>query len=539
MLSKTDQSKLRNHLFRHLDGIGMAPTAFALWEKGVLQYLLDHKQVSLDELVSKFEANSGYLNVALRLLCSQGWLQQHVDNEKDEITFSTSELSTLAFSHINLYKDAVSLLKFSEQFHPRKFEVEPFKVLEKIFTDYKNNYSITYSENELERGVQEQILSHIEGIIIGPTIVHLGMSGMFHKYFMEARFKPEEFHKDPESFTRLLDIFTHLHWFTKQNGTYQFTETGLFYAKRASAYGVTVSYIPTFRKLDELIFGNPKMLKEAKPGEPEKHVDREMNVWGSGGAHSSYFKVVDEIVIELFNKPIDEQPKGILDMGCGNGAFLQHLFDVIEKQTARGKVLDEHPLILVGADYNEAALKITKGNLIQADIWAKVVWGDIGRPDLLAQDLNENYGVELKELLNVRTFLDHNRIWQEPKTINESRISQSTGAFAFEGKRINNNLVEDSLLEHFQKWAPFVQKFGLLIIELHTVSPDLVAQNLGRTAASAYDATHGYSDQYIVEVEVFNKILAEAGLYPNNKNFRKFPDSDLATVTVNLFSGNE
>lgn len=517
----------------------MAPTAFALWEKGVLQYLLDHKQVSLDELVSKFEANSGYLNVALRLLCSQGWLQQHVDNEKDEITFSTSELSTLAFSHINLYKDAVSLLKFSEQFHPRKFEVEPFKVLEKIFTDYKNNYSITYSENELERGVQEQILSHIEGIIIGPTIVHLGMSGMFHKYFMEARFKPEEFHKDPESFTRLLDIFTHLHWFTKQNGTYQFTETGLFYAKRASAYGVTVSYIPTFRKLDELIFGNPKMLKEAKPGEPEKHVDREMNVWGSGGAHSSYFKVVDEIVIELFNKPIDEQPKGILDMGCGNGAFLQHLFDVIEKQTARGKVLDEHPLILVGADYNEAALKITKGNLIQADIWAKVVWGDIGRPDLLAQDLNENYGVELKELLNVRTFLDHNRIWQEPKTINESRISQSTGAFAFEGKRINNNLVEDSLLEHFQKWAPFVQKFGLLIIELHTVSPDLVAQNLGRTAASAYDATHGYSDQYIVEVEVFNKILAEAGLYPNNKNFRKFPDSDLATVTVNLFSGNE
>ena len=43
---------------------------------------------------------------------------------------------------------------------------------------------------------------HIEGIIVGPTIVHLGMNGMFHKYFMEASFKPEEYHKDPDIFQR-------------------------------------------------------------------------------------------------------------------------------------------------------------------------------------------------------------------------------------------------------------------------------------------------------------------------------------------------
>ena len=112
---------------------------------------------------------------------------------------------------------------------------------------------------------------------------------------------------------------------TKRNGAYAFTEIGLFFAKRASAYGVTVSYIPTLRKLDHLIFGDPLILKNLATGSEEIHVDREMNIWGSGGAHSAYFKVVDEIIIELFNKPIEEQPKGILDMGCGNGAFLQHL----------------------------------------------------------------------------------------------------------------------------------------------------------------------------------------------------------------------
>jgi hypothetical protein len=70
---------------------------------------------------------------------------------------------------------------------------------------------------------------------------------------------------------------------------------------------------------------------------------------------------------------------------------------------------------LVGADYNQAALKVTRANLIKADIWAKVIWGDIGRPDLLADDLMENYEIDLKDLLNVRTFLDHNRIWEEQK----------------------------------------------------------------------------------------------------------------------------
>jgi DNA-binding PadR family transcriptional regulator/SAM-dependent methyltransferase len=538
MLSKESQGHLRSRIFQHLDGIGTAPTAYVLKEKGVLQYILEHKEISLQKLTKEFKANEGYLNVGLRLLASQGWLTQTIDNAKDKISYAITEKGVLAFRYIDLYKEVTALLKFSESFHPRRFEVEPFQLLEKIFENFKNNYGISFSENTTEKSVQEQILAHIEGLLIGPSIVHMSMNGMFHKYFMESKFRPEEFHKDTKNFKKLLDIFTHLGWFTEVNGNYEFTENGLFYAKRASAYGVTVSYIPTFRKLEDLIFGNPKALKETKSDDPENHVDRAMNVWGSGSAHSGYFKVVDEIIIKLFNKPIEQQPKGILDMGCGNGAFLQHLYYVIEKQTLRGEMLDQYPLILVGVDYNEAALKITKANLIQADIWAKVIWGDIGQPALLAKDLQENYGIQLDDLLNVRTFLDHNRIWEMPTQINKNRISSSTGSFAFEGKRLNNNLIEDSLLEHFTKWSPFVKKFGLILIELHTVAPNLVALNLGKTSATAYDATHGFSDQYIVEIDVFVKILAEAGLHHDPTKFRKFPNSDLATVSVNLFKGD-
>lgn len=533
MLSKSDKVQLRSVIFRHLDGIATASTTNALHKKGVLEYILKEKEVSLPKLTKKFNANEGYLNVALRILCSQGWLIQHLNNETDAVSYEINANSENAFNLAYLYDDAVQLLSYSVKFPEERIGLDAFSALERIFNNYKVNFGLTeFSANSIE----QQILTHIEGVIVAPIIVMLGVNGLFHKYFMEASFRAQEYHKNPESFKKILDFFTHLGWFTKKNDTYRFTDEGLFFAKRASAYGVTVSYLPTFIQLEELIFGNPLILETNSPNDIEKHVNREMNVWGSGGAHSTYFKVVDEIIINLFNKPIDEQPKGILDMGCGNGAFIQHIFDVIEYQTNRGKLLDEHPLLLVGADFNQAALKVTRANLIKSDIWAKVIWGDIGRPDLLAKDLKEDYNIDLKDLLNVRTFLDHNRTWEAPKQ-KTNRKSTSTGAYAYKGNRLNNNAVEDSLLEHLQKWKPYVEKFGLLIIELHSINPNFTASNLGKTAATAYDATHGYSDQYILEVDVFNKIAIEAGLQPDKNYFTKFPNSEFATVSINLLKG--
>lgn len=534
MVSKSTQATYRSLLFRHLDGIVTAPSAFALFSKGVTSYLLEHTSATVSVLAEKFNANEGYLNVALRILASQGWITQEVDNDKDTVTYSINEKSAMAFELFPLYEDVVALQKLSEDYHFRRFEVAPFKALQDIFIKYKNNYNLKFSDDPTHRNIQEQVLYHIQGSILGPTLVHLSMNGAFHKYFMQASFRPEEFHEDADNFKKLLDILVHFELFSNKGETYQFTDKGLFFAKRASAYGVTVSYIPTLRKVDELIFGDPLAAKKQGDGSREGHVDRAMNVWGSGGAHATYFKVVDKIILDIFNKPLEEQPKGILDMGCGNGAFITHLYNLIERHTLRGRHLDEYPLILVGADYNQAAIEITKRNLIQAEIWAKVMWGDIGDPEKLASDLQEEYGVDLKELLNVRSFLDHNRVWKEPSKTDQLP-STSTGAFSYQGKRIANNKVEASLAEHFGKWAPYVGKYGLLLIELHSIPPAVAAQHIGKSAVTAYDATHGYSDQFIVEVPVFNKVLASIGMHRDEEHSVKFPDSEAATVTVNLF----
>ncbi len=527
--------ELRSRIFIHLDGLVMIPIAAALHEGKILDFLLSKNKTTLAELNDSFKVNSGYLNVALHAFCSQGLLVQSITENDVHYELTAKGKNYIPF--VEHFHHLIPLMEYAVYEKDKLFSERHFQLLDTLFEKFKNSFDYEISDDWDSRQLADNILTQIEGFLVGPLVVHLGMKGMFHKYFMEKSFRPDEFHEQVDGFTKVLNFFTHLGWFKENNGNYQFTDKGLFFARRASAYGVTVSYSPTFRHLDELIFGNPNYFETIRKSNQESHVDRAMNVWGSGGAHATYFKVIDEIVIDIFNQPLDKQPKGILDMGCGNGAFLIHLFEVIEQKTLRGKYLDDYPLFLVGADYNEAALKITRANLIQADIWAKVIWGDISNPDLLAKDLKENYDINLSNLLNVRTFLDHNRVW-EPTKAALGRKSNGTGAYASKGQRLDNATVEANLKEYLSKWKPYVEKFGLLLIELHTINPEVAAANIGKTSVTAYDSTHGFSDQYIIEVENFLKVCAEIGLQADMNAFRKFPDSELATISINLLKAN-
>ncbi|RMZ60481.1 class I SAM-dependent methyltransferase [Chryseobacterium nematophagum] len=529
-----DKEILRSIIFKHLDGIVTTPIIASLLKKDIISFIINRKEASLSELTESFKANEGYLNVALRTLSSQGFLEYHVNNEKDEVIISSNTKTQYLQKYSPIYLKVIPFQKKSLDIRNQILENSFIEEFTQLADSLKNNFGLSLSKDEIEKSVQEQILKHIEGCIIGPIIVYLGMTGMFHKYFMETSFQAAEFHKNHSNFEVILDFLVHLNWFTKSGNNYKFTETGIYFAKRATSYGVTVSYLPLLNKMDELLFGNASKIREIDEGEDEIHVDRAMNVWGSGGAHSTYFKVANDFIIEIFNQPIHLQPKGVLDMGCGNGAFIQHIFETIERHTIRGKMLEEHPLFLVGADYNPAALKATRANLINSDIWAKVIWGDIGNPQKLAEDLKDNYEIDLSDLLNIRTFLDHNRIWTNPNNMTPDRVSTSTGAFASRGKRLPNNLVEESLKEHLELWLPYIKKNGLLLIELHSLQPELTSSNIGKTSATAYEATHGFSDQYILELEVFKKICLETGLSIDKNLSRKFPNSDLATVSINL-----
>ncbi len=541
-LTKDAKKQLRARIFRYLDGIVCVPTAFTLYRHGIFEKLADLKPHPIKDLAAAFKANEGYLNVALRIMCSQGWMsRESIAGDKD-IRYSLTPSGKLAIPYLPLYEAVTAFIPEAikmEDYIIHGFPAGTFMKLKTLFQQCSCKFEIREASTPEEQEIQQQIALHLEGAIAGPLIVSLGISGLFNKYFTVAPFEVEEFTEHHNEFREIIKFFESLGWFTRNGNTFNFTPEGVFFAKRAGAYGVTVSYLPTFMRLNDLLFGNPGILWDKPANTPEIHVNRRMNVWGSGAAHSGYFTRVDEIILDIFNKPIHEQPKGFIDMGCGDGTLLVHIFEVIYRRTLRGKLLDEYPLFIIGADYNEAALSATRNTLNQADIWAKVVWGDIGEPDMLADNIKSKYELNLEDLLHVRSFLDHNRIYHPPEKVDDQRQSKSTGAFAFRGEKLSNNAVEENLINHFKNWMPYVRQYGLLVIELHTIPSELVAKNLGNTPATAYDATHGFSDQYILELDCFLEAAAEAGLFPDTQHQYKFPNSDLATVSINILKSKE
>ena len=94
------KSDLRSTIFRHLDGIVTAPTSYSLYKHGVLDYLSEHVEARVSDLATQFKANEGYLNVALRVLCSQGWLTMKV--EPNDVVYRTNSKSHYAFALVPL-----------------------------------------------------------------------------------------------------------------------------------------------------------------------------------------------------------------------------------------------------------------------------------------------------------------------------------------------------------------------------------------------------------------------------------------------------
>ena len=149
----------------------------------------------------------------------------------------------------------------------------------------------------------------------------------------------------------------------------------------------------------------------------------------------------------------------------------------------------------------------------------------------------EQLDLDIHDLLHVRSFLDHNRPYIRPANgVKGNRTGRSTGAFAHLGEEIPPDELEENLVRHLRRWAPYIGRFGLLILELHTLPPELTAANLDKTPAVAYDGTHGFSDQYLIELPIFLDCAREAGLQADPRYQAKFPPSDLATVSLNFFT---
>jgi len=511
----------RKKMFLHLDGITIIPTIIALKKLNILSYIENKKQISIDDINDEFNVSKGYLNIAMRCLYSINILSiDKKDKFLDKKNYLINHKNlALILKSINItdYLNLISFhLKFEKIINQKEdvsmVEIESINKIIQFLNKYKNQFN----QNQFEK----DLYYYLEGLLLGPILSHLG--------FLNISFiniKNQILNKVIVKIFKLTKLI---------NKNLDYTPKGLFFTQRTSSYGVTTSYLSLLNSLDLIISKKNNLVWERDKNGDEVHVNRSMNVWGSGGAHKFYFKKIDSIILKIFNNEnIELQPKGIIDMGCGDGTFLKHCYDLIINNTYRGKNLDKYPLKLIGADINNAARIATRNTLNKSNIDNIVIKGNISDPENLHKALKSDFNENLNDFLSTRTFLDHNRIYSKPKKINNYDI-KTTGSFCYNGTLVDNEKLINNLVNHFSNWKKFINKHGLIILELHTIDPELIALNRGKTLACAYDTTHGFSDQYLVEYLSFIKCARNAGINLVEKS-NLFPNEEIPSISGSFF----
>ena len=329
----------------------------------------------------------------------------------------------------------------------------------------------------------------------------------------------------------VIRLLTHEGWI--EEGTDRWTERGRDACRYALHYGLMGSYLPMMSNLEALLFEDARQRTHGG-GDEESHVDRRLNVLASGAAHESYFSDSDAILRDVFNsEPLADQPRFVADMGCGDGSWLIHIHDVV-KGTLRGQHLEEHPLLMVGADYNEAALDVTRERLAEAGIEALVLRGDIGDPESFTEALAE-HDVDARDGLHIRSFIDHNRHYVPPPRRRSRRPSPPRAPTWTRTAHRSRPRISSRTWSSTSRWRPLAEKHGLVIFESHTVEPRIAARHVAQLHSIAFDTYHGYSNQYCVEFEVFMRAAAKAARASSHHQLRYPSRLPFVAISLNRF----
>jgi SAM-dependent methyltransferase len=498
-------------MFLSQDGVMLATTLRGLDRLGVLKPSLLEERPLADLCPGLNEAGFGAQRVALHGLAAAGWIDGPPALDPEHAVPRWTAAGREAMVHGDRY---VALGDFLAGFN----------------SNAEDAWTLPWSAGQVERLVALVAAREQDGeAIAGLTAAHLdgGLAVPAMLWLHETGRLEEGGPRLPgdalgEAIGRLL---RRLGWI---DGAGAWTGDG----RQARAFGLNfggvATYLPLLARLPELYRGELTVASGPTAQEPEWHVHRTLNVRISAAAHQRYFADSEPLFIEIFDRrPLAEQPRFIADMGCGEGSWLVHLHRLIAERTRRGKVLDEQPLTMVGIDPDDGALDLARRNLEAAGVPALLIRGDVTDPDRLAADLAE-HGLAIEDGLHIRSFIDHERGYRggdpglDPPAWSSGVYMDAAGA------PLSGVEVERDFIAHLRRWARHTPKHGLVVLEAHCTSPDVVARNLGSLHGIAFDAHQAYSKQYPVDHPAFVECCRLAGLrtlarselrYPTNRPF--------------------
>ena len=509
------RAAMRRTMFLCQDGVVLCTTLAALDEIGVLERSVDSEQ-SLSELYPALtERGFGALRVAIRSLASTGFLDCEPRMDPATTVVRWTDAGRAAMRHRDRYVELGRFLatfsSASDDAWSRPWTHRRAESFVELTDAACENWSLESLPNDLGRLVR----AHLDAGLIVPMMLSL------HETDRLADDGPDL--GGDQLGAAMARLVGALGWIGPDGG---WTGAGRQARAFALSFGGVATYLPLLSRLPEMYRGD---ITVAANGDGEEwHVHRRLNLAISTKAHRRYFADADPVFVDIFDRPAEVRPRFIADMGCGDGAWLIHLRDLL------GGRLDEVPT-MVGIDASPTALEQARERLDAAGVDAVLLRGDVTDPDRLASDL-ERLGLRIGDGLHIRAFLDHERAFRGDGA-GLAAPGWSSGAYLdADGGAVDGEALERDLVAHLERWARHTRAHGMVVLEAHCVAPRIARHNLGSLHSVAFDAHQAYSHQYPIEHAAFLRCAQTAGLRPEGRHERRYPaDRSFVTISLNRF----
>ena len=574
--------------FEWANGMAVIPTFYSLFKKGFLdfQYYADSSLESIAKTLigSSYKKNMGVLWGAINQLGLAGWI---VTEGRDEQTlYSLTKrgkfIYDLVKNNMKVIDSLIQTISFTKDLYHHlrdknlgdKFD-EQIEIIKNYFE--QDNLLQFDLLDEFEYACLEQFRNYLDGFLLGQILVAMGfpsteISGVTIKQTSTSVFDKiiDNYNISSLNFTeeyneKLLDfclsILIQKNVVHKHLTKLTFTEYGEVWKKKAPAFcGLIGSYFKSYEVLDTILFEDNDPLNIGK----DEHVDRVINILASSiaGSRPACITISEEILAHYFNNPdLANQPKGLTDIGCGDGTALKTMVDYVLEHTYRGRCINEYPLWVIGADLNEASLMVARENLSEysenPNINVRVIQADISRPDLYDLKLQDE-GIQLKDLIPSFMFLIHNRkltVENEAKALEifgdamskcdlreldeimlsyfnvkcSDIIDDPLQIIKFFKTSFSNNagmvksfVVAADLIDFFNRWKPY-SRYGFIGLESHTpwnnvMCEDEVMRNHKFKSSILPQpfnwGMHYPSQQYLVPYNEYRLALCLSGFKP-------------------------
>ncbi len=534
-LNPPGEIKLRvaQTIFNHIDGIAIGSTVCALRKLNLFKILEKATHpLDLGQLSRSLGCREGYFHVALRLLAHQGFVKLFKDMNSGQ-------------TDVSLTEDGRAWLDFLEYYEqiPRLSEMAAY-IRERCHARADHHQKTGFSTPSVPSGdkspeIAKRVTDHVFGEItaVMMTELFLGLENDVLRLSDDGRLAYGEMDDLGLCPQFVIDILRFVGWGGSHTDGLYLNNPGSLALKWAPQYFYPVSYLTTFRNVKNLLIGRGEILASNDLAGVEAHVDRLLDIKFSGIVYENMCRrQLRGIVLPLFDRlPLQEQPIGIVDTGSGDGTTLVDLFTAVREKTLRGRNLESFPLWIIGAEYSAPAMESTKQALEKAGIPnALVIHGDIGDPEKLARELTK-IGVDPFNMLHINKSVIHNRVYRIPRDIKRLQDWKPLSRNPFvarDGSLISSEEMECNLVEFFEDWKSLTQRHGMVVMEAHTVDPELVNRCPGRNIVTCMDATHGYSNQYLMEYDSFMRAVMEA-CYEIRKS-EVAPSSSLGRPTLSI-----